>query len=53
MTMTTRNQSHGGLWHRTTPVLGKLWAKMIALPEERSAADRWEVPPESWRFPPF
>jgi hypothetical protein len=45
-----RNRRHAGLWHRTTQALGKLWAKVIALPEARSAT---EVPPESWRFPPF
>jgi hypothetical protein len=44
------NRPHAGLWHRTTHALGKLWAKVIALPEARSAA---EVPPEVWRFPPF
>jgi hypothetical protein len=51
--MTTRTQSHAGIWHRTTHALGKLWIKMIASPATRSAAAWPEVPPESWRFPPF
>jgi hypothetical protein len=51
--MTTISQPHVGIWHRTTHALGKLWAKMIALSEAHSAAAGQEVPPESWRFPPF
>jgi hypothetical protein len=47
-----RNRPHTGIWRRAAHALGKVWAKMIALPEAHSAA--WpEVPPESWRFPPF
>jgi hypothetical protein len=45
-----RHRRHVALWRRTTHALGKLWAKVIALPERYPAA---EVPPESWRFPPF
>jgi hypothetical protein len=41
------------IWHRTTRALGKLWAKVIALPEAHSDAARREVPPEVWRFPPY
>jgi hypothetical protein len=48
-----RHRPNAGLWHRTTHALGKLWAKVIALPDARSAAARREVPPEVWRFPPF
>lgn len=44
---------NAGLWHRSTHALGNLWAKVIALPEARSAAARREVPPEIWLFPPF
>jgi len=50
---TARNRPHAGIWHRATHALGKLWTKMIALPEAPSAAARREVPPEVWRFPPF
>ena len=50
----TRNQPHAGIWHRTTHTLGKLWAKMIALPEAPSAAARRKAPPpEYFMFPPF
>jgi hypothetical protein len=45
-----RNRRYAGLWHRTTHALGKLWTKVIALSEGHPFA---EVPPESWRFPPF
>jgi hypothetical protein len=45
-----RHRPHAGLWRRTTHALGKLWAKVIASYEARPTA---EVPPESWRFPPF
>ena len=49
-----RNRPHAGIWHRTTHALGKLWAKMIALPEAPSAAARRNAPPpEYFRFPPF
>ena len=51
--MTTISHPHAGIWHRTTHALGKLWAKMIALSEAHSASARDEVPPETWRFPPF
>ncbi len=47
------NHRHAGIWHRTTHALGKLWAKVIALPDAHSGAARREVPPEVWRFPPY
>jgi hypothetical protein len=47
------DQPHAGLWHRTTHALGKLWAKVIALPEARPAASRHKVPLEYYRFPMF
>jgi hypothetical protein len=63
MTMTTitqtaptgaHHQPHAGFWRRTTQVLGKLGAKMIALPAASSpAARRKAPPPEYFRFPPF
>jgi hypothetical protein len=63
MTMTTisqtaptgaHNQSHAGIWHHTTHALGKLWAKVIELPEAPSAAARRQAPPsEYFMFPPF
>ena len=63
MTMTTITQSaptgahrhpDAGFWRRTTQVLGKLWAKMIALPEVPSAAAKRNAPPpEYFRFPPY
>ena len=53
-TANANNRRHRGMWHRTTHVLGKLWAKVIALPEARSATARREVPPsEYFNFPPF
>jgi len=45
-----RNRPLTGLWRRTTHALGKLWAKVVTSYDAPSAAD---VPPESWRFPPF
>jgi hypothetical protein len=43
-----------GIWHRTMHAVGKLWAKVIALPEAPSAATRRKVPPpEYFNFPPF
>lgn len=63
MTMTTitqtapsgaRHRSHAVIWHRATQALGKLWAKMIALPAAPSAAARRNaLPPEYFRFPPY
>jgi hypothetical protein len=47
------NHRHAGIWRRTTRALGKLWAKVVTLPEAPSAAARREVPPEVWRFPPY
>jgi hypothetical protein len=48
------HQPHAGFWRRTTHALGKLWAKMIALPEAPSAAARRDArPPEYFRFPPY
>ena len=34
------NHRHAGIWHRVAHALGKLWAKMIALPEAPSGAAR-------------
>jgi hypothetical protein len=49
-----RNRPHAGIWHRTTYTLGKLWAKMIALPGAPSAAARRkELPSEYFKYPPF
>ena len=43
-----------GLWRRTTQVLGKMWAKVIALPKAHSAAaGQNALPPEYFRFPPY
>ncbi len=54
MTTINRNQLHAGIWYRTTHALGKLWAKMVALPEAPSAAARQKAPPvEYFNFPPF
>jgi hypothetical protein len=48
------NHPHGGIWHRTTRALGKLWRKVIALPAAPSAAARRKAPPsEYFNFPPF
>jgi hypothetical protein len=45
---------HGGVWHRTTHALGKLWAKVVALPAAPSGAtQRNAPPPEYFRFPPY
>ena len=50
----SRNRGHAGIWHRTTHALGKLWAKMIALPDASSSAARRKAPPpEYFNFPPF
>jgi hypothetical protein len=52
--MTTHNTPRAGLWRRATHGLGKLWAKMIALPEAHSAAARREaIPRDYFNFPPF
>jgi hypothetical protein len=49
-----RNRSHGGIWQRMTRALGKLWAKVLALPDTHSAAARRKAPPsEYYIFPPF
>jgi hypothetical protein len=49
-----RNQLHAWIWHRTTHALGKLWAKMVALPEAPSGGARRKAPPpEYFMFPPF
>jgi hypothetical protein len=63
MTMTTiseaaptgaRNQPHAGIWHRTTHALGKLWRKVIALPDASpDSARRKALPSEYFNFPPF
>ena len=51
---TARNQAHTGIWHRTTHALGKLWAKMIALPDASSVADRRRARSSDYYiFPPF
>ncbi len=51
---TVHNHRHAGIWHRLTRALGKLWAKVIALPEAPSAAARRGGPPsEYYMFPPF
>jgi hypothetical protein len=48
------NYRHAWIWHRMTHALGKLWAKVITLPEAPSAAARREAPPsEYYMFPPF
>ena len=48
-----RTTAPTGLWNRTTQALGKLWAGMVSLPDDR----RQKVAPGSWtdyaRFPPF
>ena len=50
----SHNHRHTGIWKRTTRALGKLWTKVIALPEAPSAAARRKVPPsEYYIFPPF
>ena len=47
------NARHLDPWHRAMHALGKLWAKMLALPVAPSAAPRNELPPEYFRFPPY
>ena len=51
---TSPHNPHRGLWRRTTHALGKLWAKVLALPDAPSAVARREVlPPEYFNFPPY
>jgi len=51
---TVHNHRHAGIWHRMRHALGKLWTKVIALPEAPSAAARRKVPPsEYYLFPPY
>jgi hypothetical protein len=48
-----RSMTPTGLWNRTAQALGKLWAGMVSLPDDRrQTADRivWTDYP---RFPPF
>ncbi len=46
--------THTAIRQRATQALGKLWAKMIALPAAPSAAARRNaLPPEYFRFPPY
>ena len=47
-----RTTTPRGLWNRTAQALGKLWAGVISLPDDRrQTADRaWTDFP---RFPPF
>jgi hypothetical protein len=53
-TINAHNHPHTGIWHRTTHALGKLWRKVIALPDTSSpAARRKAPPPEYFNFPPF
>jgi len=47
---TLHHQPHAGIFHRLTSALGRVWTKVISLPQ--APANR-EVPPEVWRFPPF
>jgi len=48
------NQAHAGIWHRATHALGKLWAKVVALPAASSATARRRAPAsEYFNFPPF
>lgn len=54
ITINAHDHAHAGIWHRTTHALGKLWRKMIALPDASSpAARRKAPPPEYFHFPPF
>jgi len=51
----TKHRTTGptGLWNRTAQALGKLWAGMVSLADDRrqkSAAAMWTDFP---RFPPF
>jgi hypothetical protein len=49
-----RNHRYSGTWSRTMHALGKLWAKVLALPDTRSDAARRKAPPsEYFIFPPF
>ena len=41
-------QRKNGLWNRTTQALGKLWAGVVSLPDNRRQVDQ-----AVWRFPPF
>jgi hypothetical protein len=51
--MTKQRTTTSSLWSRTTKALGKFWAGVISLPEDR----RQTVSQRSWtdytRFPPF
>jgi len=48
-----RTAAPTGFWHRTAQALGKLWAGVVSLPDDR----RQIVGQHSWtdytRFPPF
>jgi hypothetical protein len=48
---TAPNLRHRGIWRRSTQALGKLWVKMITLPD----ASAWPKTswPEYFNFPPF
>ena len=51
---TDTHNGHAGFWHRTTHALGKLWAKVIALPDAPpNSARRKALPSEYFNFPPF
>jgi hypothetical protein len=46
-----RTTTPRGLWNRTAQALGKLWAGVISLPDDRrQTAARWT---DYTRFPPF
>ena len=50
MTKQTSTAARSGLWQRTTQALGKFFAGVVSLPENRRHEAVWTDFP---RFPPF
>jgi hypothetical protein len=49
----TKQHATSRLWSRTTKALGKLWAEMISLPDNRRSNAERAVWTDYPRFPPF
>ena len=50
---TQRTTTPTGLWHRTAQALGKLWAGVLSLPEDRRPTAARTVWTDYPRFPSF
>ncbi len=51
--MTKHRTTAAGLWTRAAQALGKLWAEVVSLPDDRRPVAARAVRTDYPRFPPF